>query len=49
MPKNDRKRQTLRKIVKEPGKRYHSVDNRTGNKKNQKNIRGNIEKAIKKT
>ncbi len=45
--KNDQKRLTLRKTVKNTSKRYHSVDIRTGNKKNQKKIGRNIEKAMK--
>ncbi len=47
-PKNDRKRLTLRKTVKKPEKWCSSVENRTANKKNQKKIRKNVEKAKKK-
>ncbi len=46
MPKKRAKKSlTLRKTVKKPGKRYHSVDNRKVNKKNQKKIQTNIEKT----
>ncbi len=38
----------LPKVVSVLRKRYHSVDNRTVNKKNQKKIGRNIEKAMKK-
>ncbi len=45
MPKKAQKRLTLRKTFKKQEKRCSSVENRTVNKKNQKKIGKNIEKA----